>query len=807
MPSRKRILGCLLWLMLTGILLAGILAGFWWMNAILFKPTVPQVRITRLEPAGIITTHTPSFIFAEASDPEGIASVELWVNGKLIATQVNPDPHTAAPFFASQAWRPNGAGVYTLLIRAVDSRGYAGNSDTHLVEAVQWSQGASLSNQYIVEEGDTIASIAESFGITPEALRESNPELGSAEPSPGDSLTVPLPPESDSSADAPPVSDDAPPGSEEAIPTVEPAGESPAEPLPPADDHPAEPRIPPLGLPVDFASPGLLGDFCDGFPSLFGCPRFPRAGGSAPAVPLIISARLEGCSVEIRWSDDASDEDGYNVYRQAQGAPVPELIMAAVPDSNSMVDVPSSPGLYRYYVEVFNESGSSASSSTEEVEIPSGCGLLYIGTSIDVEALELNTSGTYDRLYCYVSLAGAPYERVPREMDQFILNVGGHWNIAEHFSGANKVSLFVPRDQPLDVSAECLGWQGSELINLGRFGRSHPSSEWDGRPLTGEAGLFSVVYHIQPHTESALYPIIDPGLPVPYNLRRVDSWSDCPRRESDMTPCAVVEEPGLAWDWDAPAGRTAYAFAVLRREPDEPSARALDAAFWPSQSASLDTYCVESAYYSIQVSLNERDPATGDTVQSRVSDEVLIEHLCNAHIFVWLLSLRTGTLDDGCAGFICTSTDRTFESYGHIWVNDVTITWNDHCEAGFNEGCVTSAPDTTSIGSNREYSWRDMWLSIAGAYAPHSGYLNNHNLAIIQLGRGSSMSPLTIGFDLIDYDSVSHNDRWCMQRGFTLPARTFEEWDLTDETIEISASVSGEGSCTMVFRVQGIDRR
>ena len=62
---------------------------------------------------------------------------------------------------------------------------------TIVVEAEEST--APATGVYPVEEGDTLVSIAEEVGTTPEDLAELNPELGGEEPSPGDELDVPGP--------------------------------------------------------------------------------------------------------------------------------------------------------------------------------------------------------------------------------------------------------------------------------------------------------------------------------------------------------------------------------------------------------------------------------------------------------------------------------------------------------------------------------------------------------------------------------------------------------------------------------------
>ena len=105
-------LGCIV---LLGLLL--LYVGYASSQAV---PTFPRVTITSTFPQAAGVVNQPVLVFGEASDPDGIGLAELWVNGKKVASQANPDPGPSA-FDISQSFIPDGPGSY--LFHCGDSTG------------------------------------------------------------------------------------------------------------------------------------------------------------------------------------------------------------------------------------------------------------------------------------------------------------------------------------------------------------------------------------------------------------------------------------------------------------------------------------------------------------------------------------------------------------------------------------------------------------------------------------------------------------------------------------------------------------
>ena len=105
-----------------------------------------------------------------------------------IAVRPAPEGETPDSLLLSESWMPTLPGRHVVIVRATAANGVQGQA-TVIVE-VQENAGTTT-GLYPVEEGDTLASIAEAVGSTPEELAGLNPELEGGEPNPGDDLVIP----------------------------------------------------------------------------------------------------------------------------------------------------------------------------------------------------------------------------------------------------------------------------------------------------------------------------------------------------------------------------------------------------------------------------------------------------------------------------------------------------------------------------------------------------------------------------------------------------------------------------------------
>ena len=130
-------------------------------------------------------------VHATARNQKGITRAELWVDDTLVSTQMASTNEGGAvnPLVFSTDWQPTTAGEHTLLVRAFSADQVPGQS-TIRVEAFEPESATELAS-HIVEEGQTLESIAEEYGLSPEELSDLNPDLPAGGLAPGDSLDVP----------------------------------------------------------------------------------------------------------------------------------------------------------------------------------------------------------------------------------------------------------------------------------------------------------------------------------------------------------------------------------------------------------------------------------------------------------------------------------------------------------------------------------------------------------------------------------------------------------------------------------------
>ncbi len=183
-------------------------------------------------------------IHATADAQEGMESMELWVdNKKLSAVKVNKDEQSQK-LVLSAGWVPYPVGDHRIIVRATTEKGMTSQASIH-IEAVDFPSQPSTS--YIVQEEDTLESIAEAFDIPAEDILEVNEELDPAGAlDPGEELT--LPPEE---PDIPAPFDPGSSGSDVEPPTGDEEPE-PEEPETDEADEPPEPsaEIDPLWLEI-----------------------------------------------------------------------------------------------------------------------------------------------------------------------------------------------------------------------------------------------------------------------------------------------------------------------------------------------------------------------------------------------------------------------------------------------------------------------------------------------------------------------------------------------------------------------------
>lgn len=158
-------------------------------------------------------------IQATAREENGLSRMEVWINDSLVET-VEAEVEETTNLELLSYWVPISAGKQKIIVRATSSDGVDGQGMVEIYTTVSEDDGTGI---YTVEEGDTLASIAEEHGSTPDELEDLNPRLGTDGPSVGDDLIVP---------------DTEPPG-DGGLPPADDGGDPPSvDPGPPLVDFP-----------------------------------------------------------------------------------------------------------------------------------------------------------------------------------------------------------------------------------------------------------------------------------------------------------------------------------------------------------------------------------------------------------------------------------------------------------------------------------------------------------------------------------------------------------------------------------------
>ena len=148
-------------------------------------------------------------VHATARADNGLRRMELWADGVFVDARDVTDG-TPSTLVFSGSWVPTAQGNHALIVRAIAADGTEGQA-TVMVEALP-QEGAD-SGTHTVEEGETLETIAEEYGMPPEELAGANPDIEPGGPVPGDDVVIPddeVPPDDDDDPIVPPDDGDPP---------------------------------------------------------------------------------------------------------------------------------------------------------------------------------------------------------------------------------------------------------------------------------------------------------------------------------------------------------------------------------------------------------------------------------------------------------------------------------------------------------------------------------------------------------------------------------------------------------------------
>ena len=490
-----------LWISLVGMIALGLLALL--LRFYLIPNLLDQKRLLTSPPDIHVTSPVNGEQFLEgsilyskatASGTYPIARVELWLDDELYAEKSSPGD-TELDLYIMYVDFPIEVtpGTHMLYWRAVDNKGQIGQTLPIMI------LGTERPDITIQDEGQTLQEVAEALGEDLQALENLNPGLGGADIPVGTAVNLPQQTGNQAGGGAPQ------PG---------PIDLSGAYILLPAD---------PINPIINFRS--IVSVLLT----------------ALPAAPTGLTVGLDNCMVQLRWMDNATNEQNYHIYMckdQGNCRTIADLPPRRGTGLAAYSFHAPGPGTYYFWVYAVNELGKQPNQHYRRLDITQACpGAL--ATQLEVEPLDLQTSAQTGQTYCYISLEGGPYHRYPDNnfFNDFVNTLIG-----------NKIIIPIPQDDEVTVEGECLNHHGNHVTSLGTFSVSNPRQQWDGSRLQAQGDSFALGYRIQFHgSEEAqgFYRYTDFELPAPKVISVEAESAEDPINKSRLARKII-----LKWDWN-----------------------------------------------------------------------------------------------------------------------------------------------------------------------------------------------------------------------------------------------------------------
>jgi hypothetical protein len=122
----------------------------------------------------------PSVVFVQSFAGGVVVRFELWVDGKLTRYQLSPESDPTLPASGRLQWLPDAPGPHVLLARALDAEGRMGRSRPVVVEAAADPNEGLVPVTVNLQPGNTVESIDQALGTTPDMVRWANPSSAGA---------------------------------------------------------------------------------------------------------------------------------------------------------------------------------------------------------------------------------------------------------------------------------------------------------------------------------------------------------------------------------------------------------------------------------------------------------------------------------------------------------------------------------------------------------------------------------------------------------------------------------------------------
>lgn len=344
-----------------------------------------------------------------------VEKVEFWVDGELLDTYLPPAGEDSGTVTWQTNWPHADPGSYLLTARAV-----AADGEVTVSNVVAYTRVVAYDPSLVhtVEEGESLETIADQYGVDADQLVPQNPVGGEA--SPGDQVSIPI---AQPQPDAP----------LEDVPQVEPVGSVSTSP----------------------------GKFSVWWQNLIG------AGQELPLPPEIaLSAFTQQgqCGVQVQITDQSENESGFVIYQASASQMVFEPVgtVGAADGETLVFEHPNQSGKLAYYAAAYNAAG-------EAVSPPASINLASVGCASQTSGgLAWQQNGVVveqpvDWIYLYLSINHGDWQRVPEVEGEFITSPESFYDLVPYLGELSQL----PTHSLLQM--EVWGWVNGELVFLGQL--------------------------------------------------------------------------------------------------------------------------------------------------------------------------------------------------------------------------------------------------------------------------------------------------------------------------------------------------
>ncbi|MDM8520357.1 Ig-like domain-containing protein [Anaerolineales bacterium HSG6] len=112
-------------------------SSFWPDETPVVSSTPPQVSISSPTVGDLVMPKLETTIQSTSVDLEGIAKVELYINGALERIDANTNTTNSGPFIVAQPWTPPVKGFYVIQVKSYDTTGAIGESEPLTLEVTE----------------------------------------------------------------------------------------------------------------------------------------------------------------------------------------------------------------------------------------------------------------------------------------------------------------------------------------------------------------------------------------------------------------------------------------------------------------------------------------------------------------------------------------------------------------------------------------------------------------------------------------------------------------------------------------------